>query len=83
MRCIFDSLPFTPGGYSVVLTIFDHDDMVAYDHWGHAASFLVESRPSQNVRWHLSQEEHGVVYLSPVWENRPCDVPTARIEGIA
>jgi hypothetical protein len=57
-----------PGGYSVTAAIFDQDDLMMYDQWYRAAAFFVETEVMPNVRWHLEQDEHGVVYLPPEWE---------------
>jgi ABC-type polysaccharide/polyol phosphate transport system ATPase subunit len=70
VRCVFDPLPLTPGGYSLTVAIFDQDDLMMYDQWYRAAHFLVEMTPNPNVRWQLEQDEHGVVYLPPQWEFR-------------
>jgi hypothetical protein len=67
-RCVFDSIPFTPGGYSVTVAIFDQADFTMYDQWIHAVAFSVDSELMGDVRWQLMQEEHGVVYLPPTWE---------------
>ena len=67
-RCIFDSIPFLPGGYSITVALFDQDDLTLYDQWYRVASFTVDSELIGDVRWHLMQEEHGVVYLPPEWE---------------
>lgn len=67
-RCVFDSIPFMPGGYSIIVALFDQDDLTKYDQWYNAAAFTVGSELLGDVRWHLTQEEHGVVYLPPQWE---------------
>ena len=67
-RCVFNSIPFTPGGYSVTAAIFDQDDLTKYDQWYRAVHFTVGSELMGDTRWHLVQEEHGVVYLPPQWE---------------
>jgi ABC-type polysaccharide/polyol phosphate transport system ATPase subunit len=67
-RCVFDSIPFTPGGYSVTVALFDQDDLTKYDQWYDVVAFTVGSELIGNARWHLTQEEHGVVYLPPRWE---------------
>jgi hypothetical protein len=67
LRCVFKDIPFTPGGYSITAAIFDQDDLMMYDQWYRAATFLVETAVMPNVRWHLEQDEHGVVYLPPEW----------------
>lgn len=68
VRCVFENIPFTPGGYSVTVAIFDQDDLMTFDQWHRATAFLVESEVMGDVRWHLEQDEHGVVYLPPQWE---------------
>jgi ABC-type polysaccharide/polyol phosphate transport system ATPase subunit len=68
VRAVFDNLPLTPGGYSVTVAIFDHEDLSMYDQWYRARSFLIESQPAQNTRWQMEQDEHGVVYLPPQWK---------------
>ncbi len=67
-RCIFDSIPFVPGGYSVTVALFDREDLKPYDQWYRAVAFAVDSELIGDARWYLSQEHHGVVYLSPDWE---------------
>lgn len=68
VRCVFDSIPFMPGGYSATVAIFDEDDLGMYDQWYRAVAFTVDSELMGDVQWHLQQEEHGVVYLPPQWE---------------
>jgi ABC-type polysaccharide/polyol phosphate transport system ATPase subunit len=68
VRAAFPNLPLTPGGYSVTVAIFDHEDLAMYDQWYRARSFIVESQPAANTRWQMEQDEHGVVYLPPQWE---------------
>jgi ABC-type polysaccharide/polyol phosphate transport system ATPase subunit len=67
-RCIFDAIPFTPGGYSITVALFDQDDLTMYDQWYRVASFTVDAELIGDARWHLMQDEHGVVYLPPAWE---------------
>ena len=67
VRCRIDSLPLTSGRYSIVAAIFDREDLMMYDQWNAAASFVVRSRALGNTRWQLTQEEHGVLYLAPDW----------------
>jgi homopolymeric O-antigen transport system ATP-binding protein len=70
VRCRFDSPPFSPGGYTVTVAIFDQDDVTMLDQWHHAAAFCVATEQIGNARWQLQQEEHGVVYLPAKWEHR-------------
>jgi lipopolysaccharide transport system ATP-binding protein len=67
-RCVFDSIPFTPGGYAVTVALFDQDDLTKYDQWYNAVSFTVGSELIGDARWHLTQGKHGVVYLPSAWE---------------
>jgi hypothetical protein len=73
-RCVFDSIPFTPGGYSVTAAIFDQADFTMYDQWYRAVRFSIDSELMGDVRWQLMQEEHGVVYLPPTWEYQSVQV---------
>jgi energy-coupling factor transporter ATP-binding protein EcfA2 len=68
VRAVFKDIPFTPGGYSATVAIFDQDDLMMFDQWYRAVSFLVESQPASRTRWQMEQDEHGVVYLPPEWE---------------
>jgi len=67
-RCIFDAIPFMPGGYTVTVAIFDQDDLTKYDQWYRVTGFVVSSELVGDARWHLTQEKHGVVYLPAMWE---------------
>jgi lipopolysaccharide transport system ATP-binding protein len=68
VHCVFDEIPFTPGGYSITVALFDREDLIMYDQWYRVASFLVNPEMLGEVRWHLMQDEHGVVYVPPRWE---------------
>ena len=52
----------------ITVALFDKDDLTMYDQWYNAAGFVVESKLIGDTRWHLMQEEHGVVYLPPDWK---------------
>ncbi len=68
VRCVFEDIPFVPGGYSVNVAIYDRNDLRPYDRWGSAGLFTVRSRAIGQACWHLSQQHHGVVYLPTRWE---------------
>ena len=40
IRCVFDSIPFVPGGYFFTIAIFDQDDLTKYDQWARAAALV-------------------------------------------
>ena len=69
VSCTFNSLPFLPGIYSLIVGILDKNlSQVPYDRWGKATTFIVQVPHSHITQKFRNPDFHGIFQIKSRWK---------------